>query len=145
LALRRRAVHLPVCAGRGDKLAAACPTAVETDIVILDEAIQAALEDEARARSQRDPEGWPVVATALALTADLRANDNDFLGGVATWTTDEEVQLFADGRDECASIAGPTSRETDHWVRCVRWFGAIKGPVELIGVFGPHGEREHLH
>ncbi|CAA9480484.1 MAG: Transcriptional regulator SCO1200, Xre-family with cupin domain [uncultured Solirubrobacteraceae bacterium] len=25
------------------------------------------------------------------------------------------------------------------------WFGAIDGPVELIGLFGPHGERLHLH
>jgi transcriptional regulator with XRE-family HTH domain len=25
------------------------------------------------------------------------------------------------------------------------WFGAVDGAVELIGVFGPHGEREHLH
>ena len=25
------------------------------------------------------------------------------------------------------------------------WFGAIDGPVELIAVFGPHGERSHLH
>lgn len=25
------------------------------------------------------------------------------------------------------------------------WFGAVDGPVELIAVFGPHGEREHLH
>jgi transcriptional regulator with XRE-family HTH domain len=25
------------------------------------------------------------------------------------------------------------------------WFGAIDGPVELIGIFGPHGERMHLH
>lgn len=25
------------------------------------------------------------------------------------------------------------------------WFGAIDGPVELIAVFGPHGERLHLH
>ena len=25
------------------------------------------------------------------------------------------------------------------------WFGAIDGPVELIGIFGPHGERLHLH
>lgn len=24
------------------------------------------------------------------------------------------------------------------------WFGAIDGPVELIGIFGPHGERVHL-
>jgi len=25
------------------------------------------------------------------------------------------------------------------------WFGAIDEPVELIAVFGPHGERAHLH
>jgi len=25
------------------------------------------------------------------------------------------------------------------------WFGAIDGPVELIAVFGVHGERSHLH
>lgn len=25
------------------------------------------------------------------------------------------------------------------------WFGAINGPVELIAVFGAHGERTHLH
>ena len=25
------------------------------------------------------------------------------------------------------------------------WFGAIDGPVDLIAVFGPHGERAHLH
>ena len=24
------------------------------------------------------------------------------------------------------------------------WFGAADGPVELIGIFGPHGERTHL-
>lgn len=25
------------------------------------------------------------------------------------------------------------------------WFGAVDGPVELIGLFGPQGERLHLH
>lgn len=25
------------------------------------------------------------------------------------------------------------------------WFGAIDGPVEMIAIFGPHGEQEHLH
>jgi transcriptional regulator with XRE-family HTH domain len=25
------------------------------------------------------------------------------------------------------------------------WFGAVAEPVELIGIFGPHGERLHLH
>ena len=25
------------------------------------------------------------------------------------------------------------------------WFGAVDGPVELIAIFGPHGQRSHLH
>ena len=25
------------------------------------------------------------------------------------------------------------------------WFGAVDGPVELIAIFGPQGERVHLH
>jgi quercetin dioxygenase-like cupin family protein len=25
------------------------------------------------------------------------------------------------------------------------WFGAVEGPVELIMIFGPQGERIHLH
>jgi predicted nucleic acid-binding protein len=73
----------------GDELTAACLTAVETNVVILDEGIYAALEEEARERSLRDPKDWPVVASALALSAGIWTNDSDFLGtGVATWTTD---------------------------------------------------------
>lgn len=73
----------------GDELAAACLAAVEANIVILDEGIYAALEDEARERSLRDPRDWQVVASALAIDAAIWTNDNDFLGtGVATWTTD---------------------------------------------------------
>lgn len=73
----------------GDELAAACLAAVEANIVILDEGVYAALEEEARERSLRDSEDWPVVASALALNAGVWTNDNDFLGtGVATWTTD---------------------------------------------------------
>jgi predicted nucleic acid-binding protein len=82
--LRRRG--LPVAVGEG--LASACWSAVEANIVVLDEAVYAGFEDEARARSLRDPNDWPVVATALALSASIWTNDNDFLGtGVATWTT----------------------------------------------------------
>jgi len=29
--------------------------------------------------------------------------------------------------------------------RTPHWFGAIHGPVELVAVLGPHGERLHLH
>lgn len=73
----------------GDELARLCFEAVEANVVILDEAIYSALEDEGRARSLRDANDWPVVASALALSAGIWTNDNDFLGtGVATWTTD---------------------------------------------------------
>ena len=73
----------------GDDLSSVCLDAVEANVVILDEGIYSALEDEARARSLRDPTDWPVVASALALSADIWTNDNDFLGtGVATWTTE---------------------------------------------------------
>lgn len=80
----------------GEELARLCIDAVEANVVILDEAIYSALEDEARARSLRDPADWPVVATALALSAAIWTNDNDFLGtGVATWTT-ETLQAWLD-------------------------------------------------
>ena len=46
-------------------------------------------EEEARARCLRDPDDWPVVATALLTGGEIWTNDNDFLGvGIATWTTD---------------------------------------------------------
>ena len=52
------------------------------------------MEDEARARSLRDPTDWPVVASALVLSSGIWTNDNDFLGtGIATWTT-ETVRLW---------------------------------------------------
>jgi predicted nucleic acid-binding protein len=83
--IRRRSLEPAL----GTELAEACLAAIEANVVILDESIYAALEDEARERSLRDPHDWPVVATALALSAAIWTNDNDFLGtGVATWTTD---------------------------------------------------------
>ena len=42
----------------------------------------------------RDPDDWPVVATALALNCPIWTEDTDFFGsGVATWTTDR-IHLF---------------------------------------------------
>ncbi len=83
--IRRRGLDRAI----GDDLALACFEAVEANIVILDEAIYSPLEAEALARSLRDPDDWAVVASALALAADIWTNDNDFLGtGIATWTTD---------------------------------------------------------
>ena len=79
-----------------EQLVRLCGEAVEANVVILDEAVYAALEDEALARCQRDPTDWPVVASALALSAGVWTNDNDFLGtGVPTWTT-PTLQLWLD-------------------------------------------------
>lgn len=77
-------------------LAALGLEAVTGNVIVLEEAVYGALEDEARARSIRDPRDWPVVATALALSAGIWTRDNDFLGcGVATWTT-ETLQAWLD-------------------------------------------------
>jgi predicted nucleic acid-binding protein len=90
--VRRRQLDLEV----GEQLAQACVDAVEANITVLDEAVYSALQDEALARMLRDPTDWPVVACALALSADIWTNDNDFLGaGVATWTT-ETLQAWLD-------------------------------------------------
>jgi predicted nucleic acid-binding protein len=90
--VRRRSLSVDV----GEELARLCVAAVEANVVVLDEAIYSAVEDEARARSLRDPADWPVVAAALALSAGIWTNDNDFLGtGVATWTT-ETLQAWLD-------------------------------------------------
>jgi len=42
----------------------------------------------------RDPEDWPVAATALLLDLPIWTEDQDFFGtGIATWTTDR-VELY---------------------------------------------------
>lgn len=48
-----------------------------------------AFEAEARKRlGARDPDDWPVLATALALGCPIWTEDTDFFGcGVATWTS----------------------------------------------------------
>jgi predicted nucleic acid-binding protein len=44
--------------------------------------------------SVRDPDDWPVVATALLLNLPIWTEDPDFFGsGVATWTSDR-VELY---------------------------------------------------
>jgi predicted nucleic acid-binding protein len=89
---RRR--HLE--AGVAQELVSLCVEAVKANVAVLDEAIYAAVEDEACARCQRDPTDWPVVASALALSAGIWTNDNDFLGtGVPTWTT-QTLQIWLD-------------------------------------------------
>jgi len=55
----------------------------------------AEFEVSARARiSARDPEDWPIVATALLLNAPIWTEDRDFFGsGIATWTTDR-IEIY---------------------------------------------------
>ena len=46
------------------------------------------------------------------------------------------------GEDEHLIEAGEAA-EFSTWTP--HWFGAADGPVELIMIFGPDGERSHLH
>jgi predicted nucleic acid-binding protein len=52
-------------------------------------------EAEARKRiGQRDPEDWPILASALALGCPIWTEDTDFFGcGVATWSSNR-VEMF---------------------------------------------------
>lgn len=52
-------------------------------------------EAEARRRlDARDPDDWPVLATALALGCPIWTEDTDFFGcGVATWTS-ASIDIF---------------------------------------------------
>ena len=52
-------------------------------------------EAEARERlGSRDPDDWPILATALALGCPIWTEDTDFFGcGVATWTSNR-VEIF---------------------------------------------------
>ena len=52
-------------------------------------------EAEAQERlGQRDPDDWPILASALALRCPIWTEDTDFFGcGVATWTSDR-VRVF---------------------------------------------------
>jgi transcriptional regulator with XRE-family HTH domain len=45
--------------------------------------------------------------------------------------------------DEDLTIRPGEAVEFTTWTP--HWFGAIDGPVELIAIFGPQGERLHLH
>lgn len=69
---------------------------IRANVVVIEEAVYAAAEDEALARSRRDPDDWPAVACALMLSAGIWTNDNDYLGtGVPTWTT-ETLRIWLD-------------------------------------------------
>ena len=82
------------------ELLASLLEATAANVVVLDEAVYAAYEAEARARSVRDTQDWPLVACALALDAAVWTHDGDLLGtGVPTWTA-ETVQGWLDRHPE---------------------------------------------
>jgi len=90
--------HLPVILRkRGVPVEAALslPNSFEDVIQPVEFETYGSFESAARTRlAGRDPDDWPVLATALALGSPIRTEDSDFFGtGVATWTTDR-VELF---------------------------------------------------
>ncbi len=56
-------------------------------------------EAEARERlGSRDPDDWPILASALALNCPIWTEDTDFFGcGVATWTS-SRINIFLSPR-----------------------------------------------
>lgn len=47
---------------------------------------------------KRDPDDWPILATAMALDCPVWTEDNDFFGtGVPTWTSDRVELYLAEG------------------------------------------------
>jgi len=61
----------------------------------VDLALYGKFEHSARYRiASRDPDDWPVVATALLLNVPIWTEDQDFFGtGIPTWTTDR-VEIY---------------------------------------------------
>jgi predicted nucleic acid-binding protein len=65
-------------------------------VVIIGSEVYGDLEAEARERlGARDPDDWPILASALALGCPLWTEDTDFFGcGVATWTSDRVLKFL---------------------------------------------------
>lgn len=64
-------------------------------VEVIGDEVYGAFEAEARERlGSRDPEDWPILASALALGCPIWTEDTDFFGcGIATWTSNR-VQMF---------------------------------------------------
>jgi len=67
-------------------------------VALVDDAFYAEHESAARRRiAARDPDDWPILATALLLDCAIWTEDQDFFGcGVATWTT-RNVEIYMRG------------------------------------------------
>ena len=65
-------------------------------VVLIGREVYGELEADARERlATRDPEDWPILASALALGCPIWTEDTDFFGcGVATWTSDRALMFL---------------------------------------------------
>ena len=64
-------------------------------IQVVDRSLYEEFEDRAQARiSTRDPDDWPIVATALLFDAPIWTEDQDFFGcGIPIWTSNK-IELY---------------------------------------------------
>jgi predicted nucleic acid-binding protein len=67
-------------------------------LVVIGSDAYGGFEAEARRRlALRDPEDWPILASALVLECPIWTEDADFFGcGVATWTSDRVGMFFGE-------------------------------------------------
>lgn len=92
--------HLPEILTKHDRAgqveaALAYLTQLRKTVVPVPEEAYREQRPEALARiEQRDPDDWPILASAMVLDCPIWTEDNDFFGsGVPTWTTDR-VELY---------------------------------------------------
>ncbi len=90
--------YIPDIAGRrgfGVEIGFAVLDQIALIVQSVDRSLYEQFEESARARiSSRDPDDWPVVATALMLKAPIWTEDQDFFGaGVATWTSNR-IEIY---------------------------------------------------
>ena len=78
-----------------------------------------------------------IDASRTVPPAELRVHEgNDWL-----YVLEGRLRLLL-GEDDLVVEPGEAV-EFSTWTP--HWFGAVDGPVEAIMIFGPHGERVHLH
>lgn len=92
--------HLPAVLTKFDRAAEidealAYLTELRETVLPVPEELYLDQKAEALARiEQRDPDDWPILATALVFECPIWTEDNDFFGaGVPTWTTDR-IDLY---------------------------------------------------
>jgi predicted nucleic acid-binding protein len=81
--------HLPALAGGDSERVLGLLHALAGLMAVIGSDVYGEFERAARERlGQRDPEDWPILATALALGCPIWTEDTDFFGcAVATWTS----------------------------------------------------------